>query len=399
MKKKIISVNAKVVRSVNRSMILNIIREQQPISRIELSRMTGLNKSTVSSIVTDLLNEDLIYERVNPDNNIGRNPINLFLKLGKNYIGAIFIDSTITRFAITELDGTIVAESSVESQIENPEECIKSCVNRILKLSKLNNIDKLYGLGITISGIVDSKNMIVKYASNLGWKNVEIGRILKDLCSDIEHIAVENDAKSSALAELWFGKKKGELSNFVFLTIGAGIGTGIVINRQLLYGEFSASGEFGHMSIFDKGDDCICGNKGCWESYASDKAVVSRYLKKVNKRLEKNVDFEVQDIIDLANQGNKIAKDIIEETGYYIGLGIVNIIKAIDPKTIIIGGRIITAWDIIYPEIIKVVKENSFFFGDKQIEILPTSLSVRPRLLGAATIAIKSIFDGYRITV
>lgn len=399
MKNNVISVNAKVVRSVNRAMILNLVREKQPISRIQIARICGLNKSTVSSIVNDLLEEDLIYEKNTQDNNIGRNPINLYLKLGKYFIGAISIDYSITRFAITDLDGSIILETSEYTNSENAEEYIKNSIKTIRTIAEKNGIKKLKGLGVTISGIVDSNKMIVNYASNLGWRNFNIGEILKRECPDIEHIAVGNDAKASAMAELWFGSMAGNLNNFVFLTLGSGIGTGIVVEKQLINGEFNACGEFGHMSIYEKGDKCICGNVDCWEAYASDKATVKRYRERVKINVNKNVDVEVQDIIDLANQGDLPALEVIKETGYFIGLGIINIIKAIDPQAIIIGGRIISCWSHIYPEMLKVIREKAFFFGEKEIKILPTSLVVRPRLLGAATIAIKKIFDDYKIIV
>ena len=112
----IISGNAKVVRNINRSMILNIIRNKQPISRTKIARLTHLNKSTVSSIVTDLLNEDLIFEQKTFDPSVGRNPLDLSLKLGKYFIGAISIDAALTRFAITDIDGSVLETSSIESQ-------------------------------------------------------------------------------------------------------------------------------------------------------------------------------------------------------------------------------------------------------------------------------------------
>jgi len=112
--------NAKILRGINRGMILNLIREKQPISRIKIARLTGLNKSTVSSIISELLKGDLIFEQVNEDQNIGRNPIDLFLKLGKYYIGAINIDSSLSRFAVVDIDGSVKGISSIETESENP---------------------------------------------------------------------------------------------------------------------------------------------------------------------------------------------------------------------------------------------------------------------------------------
>jgi predicted NBD/HSP70 family sugar kinase len=252
-------------------------------------------------------------------------------------------------------------------------------------------------LGVSIAGIVDSQKLLVKYAPNLGWEDFDIGGMLKKYSPGIQNIAVGNDAKSSALAELWFGSHNVNLSNFVFISVGPGIGSGIVAEGNLLDGEFHASGEFGHMTILEDGVLCTCSNKGCWEAYASDRATVKRYIKKKHSKIKESVDVMVQDITDLANDGDEHAIKILKETGYYVGLGIVNVIKSVDPHAIIIGGRITNAWKIIYPEIIDVVRKRAFFGKEKNILILPTSLKVRPRLLGAATLAIKMIFDEYKV--
>ena len=212
-------------------------------------------------------------------------------------------------------------------------------------------------------------------------------------------LTVGNDAKCSAQAELWFGKHQKEISNFVFLEIGPGIGSGIVVENKILDGEFHASGEVGHMIIYEGGELCTCGNHGCWERYASDRATVSRYIIKKHGESVQNVKISIDEIIELAEKGDEIAKDILGQTGYYLGLGISNILKAIDPQAFILGGRIVQAWDIIYPEINRVVKERAFYGEKKNILILPTSLEVKPRLLGAATYAIKKIFDDYKIMI
>ena len=379
-------------------MILNIIRERQPIARVNIARLTGLNKSTVSSIISELLQEDLIFEQVNEDQNIGRNPYNLSLKLGKYYIGAINIDSSVTRFAVADIDGSIMGTSSINTEPKDPVKFIDSCIKALFKLCSQFKVKQLEALGVSIAGIVDSEKMIVNFAPNLGWEDFNIGELLRDKLPQIKTIAIGNDAKSSALAELWFGNHEIDLSNFVFLSIGQGIGSGIVVENKLLNGEFKASGEFGHMVIFEGGDQCTCGNKGCWEAYASERAIIERYVSAKPGTKGNTAEYIAQDIIDLAKKNDETAIDILRKTGYYLGLGIANIIKAIDPHAIIIGGKIIQVWDIVYPEIMSVVMQRAYFGKKKSIKILPTSLKTLPRLAGAATLAIEEIFDGFKIT-
>jgi len=394
----IIGGNLKVVRNVNRATILKIIREQQPISRVKIANLTGLNKSTVSSVVSELLSDGLIDEEEKRDKNVGRNPINLRLKSGENFVGAINIDSATTRLAIADVDGSIQTQKSISTVLGDPERCVQRCLEELFKLRDDIGIAELKGIGVSIAGIVDPTMAKVVISPNLGWEDFAIGEYMNTRCPEQIRIVVDNDSNSSALAELWFGKHDIELSNFVFLSIGPGIGTGIVVEKKLIVGEFHASGEFGHMTLYEGGQLCSCGNYGCWEAYASDHATVVRY--NLMKRFEasKAAQTTMEEIIEAGKAGDPKALDVLKEKGRFLGLGIANIIKAIDPRAVIIGGKSIQAWDMIYTPLMETVTQRSFFGKQRDVKILPTSLQVRPRLLGAATLAIKELFDGYRIT-
>lgn len=392
----IIAGNARVLRGINRTLILNIIRERQPISRIDIARTTGLNKSTVSSIIYELMGEDLIFEQVAKNMNIGRNPLNLSLKLGKYYVGAINIDSALTHLALADIDGCIKVVSNLKTNKKNPEKLVEHCADELKKLCGRTGIRRIESLGVSIAGIVDPQNLNVNFAPNLEWEDINIGNLFKRNMPDLKTIAVGNDAQSSALAELWFGDHKTDLTNFVFISIGQGIGAGIIIEKSLLYGEYHAAGEFGHSVIIENGEACVCGNKGCWESYASERAIVKNYNRNNNPGKER---FNAQEVFTLAKEKDEAALKIIRQTGYYLGIGIANIIKTIDPHTIIMGGKITDLWDIIYPEIITVVNRNAYFGKKNKLQILPSSLQTTPCLKGAVTLAIKEIFEGFKITI
>ncbi|MDZ7290937.1 MAG: ROK family transcriptional regulator [candidate division KSB1 bacterium] len=394
-----ISGNAQVVRNINRAVILNLIREKQPISRITIARLSGLNKSTVSSIVADLLEEELIYEQTVPSQSVGRTPINLCLKSGAYLVGAINIDAPISRLAIVDLDGSVKESSEVPFDAENPERFISRCIEQLFHLRKRLHIDHLKGIGVSIAGIVDPHNARVVFAPRLGWEDFEIAGLIRQLCPEDGIITIDNDARASALAELWYGNHDLNLSNFVFLLVGPGIGTGIVVKKELIHGSSYAAGEFGHMTLFEGGELCSCGNYGCWEAYASDRATVRRYMAQKQQEKPAAQPIMLQDIIDLAiNHNETVARDTLRQTGHYLGMGIADIIKAIDPEAIIIGGRITSAWEIVYPEIMQTLSIRAFFGKKRNIRILPTSLAVRPRLLGAATLVIKEIFSDFKIT-
>lgn len=392
----IIGGNSKLVRSINRSAILNLIREQQPISRIRISRIMGLNKSTVSNIVSELLEEDLIYEEVVSDQNVGRNPLDLRLKLGSHFVGAINFESKILRIAIADIDGTIRKKEEFDSLENDPEYRVKQAVKKLDNLMRKLGIDNLVGVGITVAGLIDPKTGYVIVAPNLDWKNVELGKIFKRYKKEMTFY-YENDAEASALAELWFGK--GDIkkySNFVFVSIGAGIGTGIVIDSKVVEGRIYAAGEFGHIPIFERGEPCVCGYFGCWEAYASDRATVKWYKRRKNIN-DEDQKITLIDVLKAIKNNDEDALKVLKETGSYIGYGISNIIRALDPQAIVLGGRILQVWDLIYPEILKGLSHRTFFGLEKNVKILPSSLKERPRLIGAATLALKEFFNDYRI--
>jgi predicted NBD/HSP70 family sugar kinase len=152
------------------------------------------------------------------------------------------------------------------------------------------------------------------------------------------------------------------------------------------------------MTLFEGGELCACGNYGCWEAYASDRATVKRYLARKPQNQAQEHLTVLQEVIDLSLQkGDAIAREVLLQTAHFLGMGIADIIKSLDPEAIVIGGRITNAWDIIYPEILQTLEKRAFFGKKRTLHILPTSLQVRPRLLGAATLVVKELFSDFKI--
>ncbi len=395
----VVSANSRVVRNINRGVILNVIRERQPISRAAIARVTRLNKSTVSSIVSGLLKEDLIGEKLGRTETVGRNPVSLHLKKGRNLYGAISFDSAATRVAVVDIDGTILHTDKIHTDGRPPGEFVTQCVQSLINLRTGNRLPQFKGIGISVAGIVDSTQARVLFAPNLGWENVNIGELLARSFAEIGVVAVENDAKAAALAELWFGRHNINLSNFVFLSVGRGIGTGIVIDRRILNGDSHLAGEFGHMVLLEGGERCACGKQGCWEAYASDQATARRFALARNTNGGSQGPVTIDDVIAAAKSGDAVAIEVLRVSARFIGMGLANVIKAVDPAAIIIGGHITRVWDLIAPTIVEEVRKRSFFGEHGGPPILPTSLTARPPLLGAAALAVRKSFGDMRLTL
>jgi predicted NBD/HSP70 family sugar kinase len=397
--KQLVSVNAKVSRDINRSIVLNSIREHQPISRITIAKISGLNKSTVSDIVSGLLKENLIEEDLDRNQKVGRNPINLRIKKGMHVVGAIYFASPKTELAVVDIGGTIKSKCELPTEMGEPKSFIAQCLKQLNVLREQSGSSKFKGIGITVAGIVDSMQSKVIYAPNLGWENFDIGQIVRELEPNVELITIENDAKASALAELLLGRHETPPSSIVFLSVGYGIGSGIVLDNHVLSGHSHAAGEFGHMTIVEGGEICSCGNQGCWEVYASDRATLRRYAALKGLSQNQLSKLSMAEIINAAKRGETFANEALSITAQYMGLGIANIIRSFDPEVIIIGGTITQVWDFVYPKIMEIVTKRGFFGAQRNTVVLPTSLAGSSPLLGAAALSIRKIFADYRIAL
>ncbi|MFQ5639586.1 MAG: ROK family protein [bacterium] len=391
-----VSGNQKIVRIVNRARILNLIREHQPVSRVRLAAFSGLNKSTVSSIVSDLLIEKLIQETVKDASTGGRKPILLSLDGREHKIGAIDFDPENSYVAVGDMEAHIIKKKIIKTKYRDPSDFIKRCLRMLFEIKDELKCSNLKSIGISIPGIVDTNKSEVLIAPDLEWKNLDIGQLVQEVAPDgtFGKVIIENEANASALAEQWFGNHVTQKSNIVF--VSEGIGTGIILNNKLVQGSFDAAGQFGHMTINPDGELCICGNRGCWETYTSNSSTVQRYC---GQNFNGRTNTELKKIIQLARNGDSSALHAIRETGRYLGIGISNIMKAIDPEVVVLGGLITGAWNIIYPEISREIEKRVFFGIEmkRNIDIIPTSLPERSSLIGAITLVIREIFGGYRI--
>ena len=394
-----VSINPKIGRNINRAIVLNSIREKQPISRAKISRITNLNKSTVSSIVSNLIAEDLVAEDLHRNQEVGRTPIDLRVKSGKHLVGAIYFEPAKTELALVDLDGTVVSRADLKTEVASPDQFVQRCLEKLISLRNEFPMQRFRGIGVTVAGIVDSGRLKVVYAPNLGWENIELGKIIRDNVPDVEMISVENDANASALAELLLGKNKIHSTSLVFLSVGTGIGAGILVDNRILSGSSNSAGELGHIKVTEGGAVCSCGRKGCWEVYASDRATLRRYAKAKKMTTDQLLHLTISDLVALAKTGDGDAAEALSETARYLGWGIASIIRAFDPEVIVIGGFITNSWKQIYPHIMEAVLERRFSFDKRSTPILPTSLTETPALLGAAALSIGKLFTDYRIAL
>jgi len=396
---RITRINSRVGRDINRSIILNTVRRSQPISRTQISDLTGLNKSSVSSIVASLIKEDLLVEAADRSGSVGRNPVNLSVRQGKHYVGAIAFDAPRTLVAAIDIDGTVKAQEEVRTDVTAPEALVAKCLSRLDGIRSRLGPHRFHGIGATVAGIVDASQSHVIHAANLGWNHVDLGAVIRERAPDLEMINVENDAKASALAELLLGQHRLTSTNLVFLSLGAGIGAGIAVNGRILSGSAHAAGEIGHMTVVDGGEPCPCGNTGCWELFASERAPVRWYLAAKKSAVESHGSTTLADVIAAARAGDTDAIASLRQWGQHVGVGIGNVICMFDPEVVIVGGSITQVWDLVQGSVQEEAHGHGDFSRQRTSKILPTSLLSTPALLGAAALCIRRIFADFSITL
>jgi predicted NBD/HSP70 family sugar kinase len=382
---------SETARDINRRIILNLIRTKQPISRADLARFTGLQRSTVSLIIEQLIDEQWITEGALGHLPRGRKPRFLHLNNERAGIIGVNVRPQLTTLALTDLNAHIITQDSLVTS-SDPQVFIEQLAELIQHLRNAHPKIFCEGIGVGVPGRVDKKTQKMVFAPNLGWRNVDFKNYLERATG--LPVEVDNAANSCALYELWFGRYSEGLHDLVALTVSEGIGTGIIANDQLVTGADGMAGEFGHVSINEEGPLCRCGNRGCWEVYASNTATINYYAKSIvksNGRKNKEASApSFEDILRLCEQGDPYAAEAIDRMAHYLGVGTAMLITSFTPSLIICVGEVTRVWSRIGPIIQAIVNEKSPFAGATRI--IPLDDFAFPRLRGAISLILQKHF-------
>jgi len=374
---------SETARHINRRIVLNLIRSNQPISRADLARHSGLQRSTVSVIAEQLIAERWVTEGANGHVPRGRRP--RFLHLNKERVGIIGVNirPKITTLALANLDGHFVAQESLPTA-PDPAVFIQDLIPRLQNLKKIRPELTCEGIGVSLPGRVDLASQRLVFAPNLDWRDFDLKTPLEEATG--LPVELENAANACALSEIWFGRRSDGAQDLVALTVAEGIGTGLVLNHQLVRGSTGVAGEFGHITIVENGLECRCGNKGCWELYASNTAAVRYYTG--SKTTAQTLSFD--DILRLATQGDAKAIEAINKMAHYLGVGIAMLVTGLAPDVILVIGEITRLWNQVGPIITKTVAERSLTHANTRI--VPTDPVSHPRLLGTIALVLQQHF-------
>lgn len=388
------------LRDFNELLVLNAIREVQPISRVDIAERTGLEGSTVSKIVGRLLASEFVYEDgVGPASRLGgRKKRFLHLNPDRAYAVGIDVGPRETAIALSDFSGRILRSTAIDNK-RSPQEALAEVARAVRKILRhAPDRSRVRGIGVSLIGLVDPVTGRVLAGENLGWgEDVPVGALLKKALKTDLPIYFENDARLSALAELWFGKEAvRQARELVFLDVGEGVGSGIVIGGQLYSGSVHGAGEFGHISIDPKGPACSCGGRGCLELFASDPATVRRYqalCRSEGHGAEASATLSIREVVSRARRGDSAAVEALRQTAEYLGRGLVPIAYSVNPELIVIGGPITEAWEIIYRELRRTLAAQVTRFYLDHLTIVRSSLEYKPSLVGCVALVLARAFS------
>jgi predicted NBD/HSP70 family sugar kinase len=374
-----------LVKKINQKVLLNEIVSNSPISRASLSEITGLNKSTVSSQISTLIEKNLIFEIGQGQSSGGRKPVMLVFNKNAGFSIGIDIGVDDLNGILTDLKGNIVLED--HQQLDHPDtETIKdrlfSMINGFIGQMPESPYG-LIGIGLGVPGLVNNDHQII-LAPNLNWyKDIDLKKSLEQEF----HVPVfiENEANAGAHGEKEFGAAK-NFENLVFVSVGTGIGTGIIIHNELYRGDIGFAGEMGHLTIDLNGPKCRCGNRGCWELYASEKALLKLqpdHLQKITK----------QELINLANQNDPEILSALQNFGYYLGVGLVNVLNTFNPQAVVIRNDIIEALPIVLNSLRNSISSRIIDQLASRYELLVSSLGKNATALGASSLVIEHFLE------
>jgi predicted NBD/HSP70 family sugar kinase len=381
--KRSLGVSSEVVRDINRRLILNLIRKRHPISRADLARISGLQRSTVSLIVEQLISERWVLEGSTMKLPRGRRPT--FLRLNEErVIVGVDIRPIRSTLAVANANGRFLAQEVVPTS--EPETMIPALIRSIERLIEIYAKDKVEGIGISLPGRYDHQADRLVFAPNLAWPEVNIrAPIAKATGLDV---VVENAANASVLAAVWFDRME-SCENFVAVTVSEGIGVGIWANGQLIRGMNGMAGEFGHVPLDPKGPACSCGGRGCWEVFASNRAALREYLQPGAE--SGDFDFTFLDLLSRADNWDKSAVKALGTMAAYLGRGMRMIVAGLAPEHIIVVGDLTRSWQRFGP-IIEAQVTAQVLPGGRVPYIQPAHEDGMGRLRGTVALVLQKDF-------
>jgi glucokinase-like ROK family protein len=391
--------NQGLVKDLNKAIVLNMVWRSGPISRADISRASGLNRTTVSSLVDELIAGGYVTEVGMGESALGRKPIMLKpnpqvgviigVELGVNFVRLIASDIMANVVARSEL--AIHPDDGVDAIVESMVNAIKSTAASVPP-----TLQGLIGVGVGVPGLVRANSGVLAFAPNLRWKDVSLRAMMENQLG--VPVFVDNEANAGAIGEKWFGAGVG-VQNMVYLSVGIGIGVGIVINGELYRGSMGYAGEMGHFTIQPDGPECGCGNRGCWETLASERAALGRATQAIRdgrptilaRRASERL--TVDELAKACSDGDEVSRRALAETGKYLGIGIAGLINTFNPDLVIVGSTVGCCSQLVLDEAEKEIRARGLTQLAGEVRVVQAALGQDACAIGGISLVLNDLLS------
>jgi len=392
------------LREGNLSTVLKLIQTRVSISRAQLAVLTGLNKSTVSSLVEDLLERRLVCEAGMNSVGTGRPATMLEINRHAGYIIGVELGVDFVSVGIADFLGNLIWRRKEDADPMQGQDIMLEQTLRIVKeaiASGRKKGQRFLGLGLATPGTVDQKDGILVFAPNLHWTNVPFRKIFSE--GTKQKVIIENDANAAAIGEHLFGSAR-LIRDFIFVFAGVGIGGGLFLNGNLYRGKNGYAGEIGHSPIMANQSQtvCHCGNRGCWETFANQYSIIQRVHARLEVKRnsilprlmdEQRIPLTIGLIKQAADAGDQESIDSFTEAGHAMGQGFAGLINIFNPEKIILGGPLSLAGNYLLPAIREEIPTHTLPEIDQQAEIVLSSFGTDASLIGAIAIIVDDVLS------
>lgn len=380
------------VRAINRSLVLNLLRQHQSLGRQELAELTHLSAAAITGVVSELIGEGWVVEARSGIPRGGRPPVLLEIAYEAWCAAGVKVMEDHLEVVLTDLRTEMLARQQIPLSELSPKATARDLSSAVQTLVEQSGYtpERLVGVGVGMAGVVDSERGICRYSPFLHWRNVP----LKDLLEEklLRPVWVDNDVSALAAAEMLFGHGQ-STRHLVVVTVGRGIGAGLVLDGRIYRGHAGGAGELGHTVSQVGGRRCECGKLGCLEAYASEPALLAQAREQFPEFGKKKT-FTITDLI-AATPGHKGATALLGEAGSRLGVALANIVNLFNPERIVIAGEGVRLGEAYFNPMQEALKQNVFNGLADQVSIHIDPWGDEMWARGAAGLAIqREVFVG-----
>lgn len=416
----LLGANLPLVKRQNRSLVLRILLHHGPISRTEICEMTRLTPATISNVIGELLEGNLVVElgaaqRADAPR-LGRRRLLVDLNANGGFAAGVYLGIRSIQVGVGDLRGRVLGHRSVPAGGQRSPEAIFALVrDQLLTLLAENRITRqqLCGLGLGSVGLVDSATGVIHDLPQYGWRHVPAKAALEAALG--LPVAVDNGRRAMATAEAWLGPRQG-FDSVLLVHVATTVGGAVVYRQDVLHGAHYAAGQLGHLIVAENGERCACGRHGCLDTVASGAAMIAQaaraagegrspvLLALTNGRPD---DMLFHHVFAAAEQGDHVARELIARSAHYLGVGVAHYVSLFDPQAVVLtGGIAILGGEEYRRRVAEVVNERAYRPNGGVVEIVPSSFGAELEIVGPLSLALRQFvyssdswtlgYDNYR---